>query len=102
MRRGALDVLFGILRLVCALARGALLTSCGGPGDGGGAAQPVGEASDKRPPGVARAAAAAVEEASIREDLARLTGDSPAPLPGGPPPSQSAAARAAGAPPPST
>jgi hypothetical protein len=46
--------------------------------------QPVEETSQTRPPNVAEATAAGVDEALIREHLSRLTGASPAPLPRGP------------------
>jgi hypothetical protein len=82
---------FGAL-LVSTLFFGALLIGCGGTGEKGTGEQ---ESSD-RPnavaraaeraaepsPGVAQAAAAGIDEASIRERLAHLTGDSPAPLAG--------------------
>lgn len=52
----------------------------GAPGAG---ARTVEEAPGAEPPGVAEAAAAGVDEASIRAHLAHLTGASPAPLEGG-------------------
>ncbi len=78
--------MLGVL-LVFALAFGTLLTGCGSPKDEvatGNAptatAQPVEEVRSVQPPDLA---AAAIDEASIREDLAHLTGASPAPLPSG-------------------
>lgn len=68
--------------LACALALVALL-GCGpesrAPGEAPGAGT-TREASTAQPPGVAEAAASGVDEASIREHLARLTGASPAPV----------------------
>jgi hypothetical protein len=82
---------FGAL-LVPALLFGALLTGCGGPGEKGsgeeepgngpGAAARPAESVAGPSPGVAQAAAAGIDEASIRERLAHLTGTSPAPLAG--------------------
>src|SRR4051812_43857143 len=79
--------------LLC-LVLGALLTSCGGrqgAGDEGAgnvktaAAQPVKEATVAETPAsnAAREAAASIDEASIRTNLARLTGASPVPLSSG-------------------
>jgi hypothetical protein len=83
---------FGAL-LVSALLFGALLTGCGGPGEKGSGDEKSGNGPNAvaRPaerdlepsPGLAQAAAAGVDEASIRESLAHLTGASPAPLAGG-------------------
>ena len=83
--REALNV-FGALP-VCALLFGALLTGCGGPGEEGSGNDPDAVARSAEriaepSPGVAQAAAAGVDEASIRERLDRLTGASPAPLAG--------------------
>jgi hypothetical protein len=80
------------LLLVSALALGALLTSCSGTEDEGVSSnapntttQSIKEASDKWPPSnVAQAAAASIDEPSIRENLSHLTGASPAPLASGP------------------
>ena len=86
--RGALAVL-GVL-LVFVLPLGALLTGCVPEGERTGNAsntttQPAeGGSSAQPPPNVARAAAAEIDEASIRTSLAHLTGASPAPLPSGP------------------
>jgi hypothetical protein len=72
--------------LVSALVVGALL-GCG-PGDGvtgdtpGTISRPAEEASSSTPQDVAEAAAAGIDETSIRTHLARLTGASPAPLGG--------------------
>ena len=88
-RRGDLVVLGGFL--VCMLALGTLLAGCGSfedeeptgnaPDD---TTQPIKEARGARqPPNVAETAAAAIDEASLREDLAHLTGASPAPLSSG-------------------
>src|ERR671913_90969 len=83
--REALNV-FGAL-LVCTLLFGALLTGCGGPGEEGSGNDPDAVARSAEriaepSPGVAQAAAAGVDEASIRERLDHLTGASPAPLAG--------------------
>jgi hypothetical protein len=87
--RGVLAA-FGV-RLVFVLVLGALLTGCGAPegegvGDAPNATAPSDEgASEAEPPSnVAESAAAAIDEASLREDLARLTGAWPAPLARGP------------------
>ena len=82
--RGELAVL-GVL-LVFTL--GALLAGCGSESERIGnasdtAAQPAEEASGAEPD-VARAAATAIDKASLREKLAYLTGASPAPLARGP------------------
>jgi hypothetical protein len=69
--RSALKITFG---LFVVLGR---LLGCG-PGDEGNAprasAPTVGEASSAEPPNVAAAAAASIDEASVRTHLARLTG----------------------------
>jgi hypothetical protein len=81
MRKNRLKLL-----LVSALVVGALL-GCG-PGDGvtgdtpGTISRPAEEASSSTPQDVAEAAAAGIDETSIRTHLARLTGASPAPLGG--------------------
>ncbi len=88
--RGALAA-FGV-RLVFVLVLGALLTGCGAPeGEGAGDAPNATARSDEgasgaspAPSKVAESAAAAIDEALIREDLAHLTGASPAPLARGP------------------
>jgi Peptidase family M28 len=74
-------------RLILVLALGALLAGCGDREEkeagntSNAATQPTGETSIVEPaPGVANAAATDIDEASIRTDLAHLTGDSPAPL----------------------
>jgi Peptidase family M28 len=74
-------------RLILVLALGALLAGCGDREEkeagntSNAATQPTGETSIVEPaPGVANAAATNIDEASIRTDLAHLTGDSPAPL----------------------
>jgi len=80
-----------MVRLVFVLALGTLLSGCGGSEDKGAnnspsaAAQPVEETSgtELAPPGVAEAAAAGIDESSIRTSLDHLTGVSPAPLAGG-------------------
>src|SRR5215212_11128058 len=80
-----------VLLLVSALTLGAPLASCGASKDeeSGNApnatTQPNEEASGKGPPSnVAQAAAASIDEPSIRENLSHLTGASPAPLASGP------------------
>jgi hypothetical protein len=89
VKRGP-TVVLGVL-LVYVLALGTLLAGCeGSPEDEGSgnapATQPAKEASGTQPPpNVARVAADAIDEASIREHLARLTGASPAPLANGGP-----------------
>ena len=87
--RGALTVL--VVRLVFVLVLGVFIAGCGAPEDEeGGDAPNVTARSDEGasgaepPSNVAEAAAAAIDEASIREDLAHLTGASPAPLSRGP------------------
>jgi len=81
-----------MVRLVFVLALGTLLAGCGGSEERGAvnnspnaAAQPVEETSgtELAPPGVAEAAAAGIDESSIRTSLDHLTGVSPAPLAGG-------------------
>ncbi|MCA1715927.1 MAG: M28 family peptidase [Actinobacteria bacterium] len=81
-----------VVRLVFVLTFGTLLAGCGGSEERGDAnnspnatAQPVEETSSTElaPPGVAEAAAAEIDESSIRTNLDRLTGVSPAPLAGG-------------------
>jgi len=79
MRKNTLKLL-----LVSALVVGAL-PSCGPDGEGTGdmpgtISQPAEEASSSAPQEVAEAAAAGIDEPSIRTHLARLTGASPAPL----------------------
>ena len=81
--------MLGVL-LVFVLAFGTLLTGCGSPKDEGATgnaptatAHSVEEVRSVQPPDLAETAAAAIDEASIREDLAYLTGASPAPLPSG-------------------
>jgi hypothetical protein len=77
-----------VTRLVFVLALGALLAGCAGREESeeagntsNAAAQPTGETSIVEPaPVVAKAAAADIDEASVRTSLAHLTGDSPAPL----------------------
>ncbi len=85
-------VVLGVL-LVFVLALGALVAGCGviSPEDEGSgnapnaATRPSSEASGTQPPlSLAEAAAAGIEEASIREDLAHLTGASTVLLPSGP------------------
>jgi len=79
------------MRLVFVLALGTLLAGCGGSEERGAnnspsaAAQPVEDTSGTKlaPSGVAEAAAASIDESSIRTNLDRLTGVSPAPLAGG-------------------
>ena len=87
-RTGALRV----ARLVFMVTLGTLLASCGGSEQSGtannspsAAAQPVEETSGTKPArsGVAEAAAASIDESSIRTRLDQLTGVSPAPLAGG-------------------
>jgi hypothetical protein len=82
---------FGAL-LVSTLLFGALLTGCGGPAEKGTGEKESGNGSSAvaRPaervaepsPGVTQAVLAGVDEASVRERLAHLTGASPAPLAG--------------------
>jgi Peptidase family M28 len=82
---------FGVL-VVSALLFGTVLIGCGGTGDKGTGEQESGDRPNAvaRPaervaepsPAVAQAAAAGIDEASVRERLAHLTGDSPAPLAG--------------------
>lgn len=74
-------------RFAFVLALGTLLAGCGGREEEGAsnvpnaAAQPAEEAPTAEPaPGVAEAAAASIDETSIRTSLAHLTGASPAPL----------------------
>jgi hypothetical protein len=75
----ALGTLLGTL-LGCAPEGG---ETGGGTGDASGTtAQTTGEASTAGPPDVAKAAAARVDEPSIRAHLARLTGASPATIGG--------------------
>jgi hypothetical protein len=74
------------LLLVFALVLGAL-PGCGQDGKGTGdkpgtTGRPAEEASSSAPQDVAEAAAAGIDEPSIRTHLARLTGASPAPLDG--------------------
>lgn len=78
-----------LVRLVYVLTLGTLLAGCGGSGGGdavnnspNAAAQPVKESSsaELESPGVAEAAAAEIDESSIRTSLDHLTGVSPAPL----------------------
>ncbi len=77
--RGAL-VILGVLLLVFALAFGAPLTACGGPENEEASDAPhttvqaAQKVSGKKPANVARAAAAEIDEASIRASLAQLTG----------------------------
>ena len=76
--------------LVSTLLFGALLTGCGASGEKGAGEEESGDGPNAvaRPaesvaqpsPGVAEAAAAGIDEASLRERLAHLTGASPAPL----------------------
>lgn len=79
------------------LGLGTLMAGCAPPTQGDGnapspttaapdrtTASPVEETTNPRPPDVAEAVAAAVDEPSIREHLYHLTGVSPAPLPRGP------------------
>ena len=76
--------------LVSTLLFGALLTGCGASGEKGAREEESGdgpnavarpaERSAQPSPGVAEAAAAGIDEASLRERLAHLTGASPAPL----------------------
>ena len=88
--RGALAILLGVL-LVFVLVLGVLLTGCANTEDDGAddapntPSQPAEDASgtEPSPSNVAAAAAAKIDESSLREDLARLTGASPAPLSGG-------------------
>ena len=78
--------------LVATLLFGALLIGCGGPGEKGTGEEESNNGSNAvaRPPervaesspGVAQAAAAGIDETSVRERLAHLTGASPAPLAG--------------------
>jgi len=90
-----------VIPICFALVLGTLLVGCG-PEDGGGGNAPdptsaaprptttarveettalrAEENTNPRPPNVAEAAAAAINESSIRTHLARLTGESPAPL----------------------
>ena len=78
--------------LVSTLLFGALLTGCGGPGEKGsgeeepgngpGAVARPAESVAEPSPGVAQAAATGIDEASVRERLAHLTGTSPAQLTG--------------------
>jgi Peptidase family M28 len=89
--RVAITTMLKVLLLVSALTLGALLASCGAskdeePGNTPNATtQPSEEASGKEPPSnVAQAAAASIDEPSIRENLSHLTGASPAPLASGP------------------
>ena len=84
------------MRLVFVFALGMLLAGCGGPEDKEGvdtnalnaAARSAeeGASSTKLPPrpSIAEVAANEIDEVSIRESLARLTGASPAPLSNGP------------------
>ncbi|MDQ3639230.1 MAG: M28 family peptidase, partial [Actinomycetota bacterium] len=80
-----------VVRLVFVLALGTLLSGCGSSEDKGAnnspsaAAQPVEATSgtELAPPGIAEAAAADIDETSIRTSLDHLTGVSPAPLAGG-------------------
>ncbi len=81
-----------VAQLVFVLTLGALFTGCGGPEEKGAGddlpnatAQQAGEASTVEPStlGVAEAAAAGIDEASIRTSLDHLTGASPAPLASG-------------------
>jgi hypothetical protein len=82
-----------VARLAFGLALGTLLVGCGDSEERGAAnnnspsaaAQPVEETSSTElaPPGVAEAAAAGIDESSIRTSLDHLTGVSPAPLAGG-------------------
>jgi hypothetical protein len=76
-----------VRQLTFVLVLGALLAGCAdreetGAGNTSNAAvQPTGETSIVEPaPGVAKAAAADIDESSIRTSLAHLTGESPAPL----------------------
>ena len=79
--------------LVSTLFLGALLTGCGGSGEKGTGEEESGNGSEavarpaervaKPSPEVAQAAAAGVDEDSLRERLAHLTGASPAPLASG-------------------
>lgn len=85
IRYGALAI-FGV-RLVFVLVLGTLLTGCGGPKDEDTGNVPnttaqsaEGASGAKSPPNVAEAAMAAIDETSLRENLAHLTGASPAPL----------------------
>ncbi len=82
---------FGAL-LVSTLLFGALLTGCGGPGEKGtgeeesrngsnAVARPAERVAEPSPE-VTQAVLAGVDEASVRERLAHLTGASPAPLAG--------------------
>lgn len=80
-----------VARLVFVLALVALLASCGGSEEGdsannspSAATQPEESSSTElAPPGIAGAAAAEIDEPSIRASLDHLTGVSPAPLAGG-------------------
>ena len=78
-----------VVRLVLLLALGALLAGCGATekkeaanNSPSATARPAEEASSTEPaaPGVAEAAAASIDESSIRTSLDHLTGVSPAPL----------------------
>ena len=78
-----------VARLVFVLTFGTLFAGCGDSEDKGSAnnsssiaAQPIEETSSTKlaPPGVAEAAAAEIDESSIRTSLDHLTGVSPAPL----------------------
>ena len=89
MGRRALALL--VVRLVFVLACGALVAGCGGRGQGEADANSTSAAARtieeptvaEPPPGVAGAAAAGIDDASISTSLAHLTGASPAPLSGG-------------------
>ena len=81
-----------VVRLVFVLALGTLLAGCSGSEERNAAnnspsaaAQPAEETSSTElaSPGVAEAAAAGIDESSIRMSLDHLTGVSPAPLAGG-------------------
>ena len=76
--------------VIVAFAIMVVMAGCGNSEEGASAEpettkQPAEEFSVAEPsPKVAEAAAAGIDEASIRESLAHLTGESPAPLAGGP------------------
>lgn len=80
------------LLLVCVLALGVLMAGCSDPEDEGDTSnvpkvtdRPVeGASGGTQPSNVADAVLPAIDEASIRADLAHLSGASPAPLAGGP------------------
>ena len=80
----------GLAGVIVAFAIMVVMAGCGNSEEGASAepetaTQPVEEVSvAESSPNVAEAAAASIDEASIRESLAHLTGESPAPLAGGP------------------